>query len=104
MGLGRGLYLSLFALLRLQGYYNAFAGVTLPNEASVGLHTALGLQPVGVYRSVGYKFGAWHDVAWFGMPLQAHPAEVIPPRPLAEAIRDPGWPAAVATGLSAFRL
>ena len=104
MGLGRGLYLSLFALLRLQGYYNAFAGVTLPNEASVGLHTALGLQPVGVYRSVGYKFGAWHDVAWFGMPLHAHPAEVAPPRPLAEAIHDPGWPAALQSGLPAFRL
>ena len=43
----------------------ACAGVTLPNEASVGLHEALGFDPVGVYRRVGWKVGAWHDVGWW---------------------------------------
>ncbi|MBV8062243.1 MAG: N-acetyltransferase, partial [Nevskia sp.] len=61
-GIGRALYRVLFALLRAQGYVNAYAGITLPNAASVGLHEALGFVPVGVYRAVGYKFGAWHDV------------------------------------------
>ena len=42
----------------------AVAGMTLPNEASVGLHRAMGFEPVGVYRRIGWKFGAWHDVAW----------------------------------------
>ena len=38
--------------------------MTLPNPASEGLHAALGFEPVGTYRDIGYKFGAWHDVAW----------------------------------------
>jgi phosphinothricin acetyltransferase len=54
-GIGRALYTSLFALLNLQGYCRAYAGITLPNQASVGLHEALGFTPVGVYRSVGHS-------------------------------------------------
>jgi L-amino acid N-acyltransferase YncA len=74
-GLGRALYTSLLAVLPLQGFVNAYAGVTLPNPASVGLHTAMGFLPVGVYRQVGFKCGAWHDVAWFQRPLRTPPAE-----------------------------
>jgi phosphinothricin acetyltransferase len=69
-GVGRALYASLFAVLRLQGYVNAYAGSTLPNPGSVGLHTAMGFEPVGVYRGVGYKAGAWHDVAWWQLALE----------------------------------
>lgn len=83
-GIGKALYTSLFALLPLQGYVNAFAGVTLPNAASVGLHVALGFQPVGVYRNVGFKCGAWHDVAWYHRPLQSPAGEPSAPRPLQE--------------------
>ena len=68
-GVGRGLYTALFAILALQGYRTAFAGATLPNPGSVGLHTAMGFRPVGVYEGVGYKLGRWHDVAWFTRPL-----------------------------------
>ena len=64
-GIGRELYRRLFALLRAQGYVNAFAGITLPNAASVGLHESMGFKPIGVYRRVGYKLGAWHDVGWW---------------------------------------
>ena len=80
-GLGRRLYTALFALLRLQGYYNAYAGITLPNAASVGLHEAVGFAPVGIYREVGYKHGAWHDVGWWGLrlqPLPPQPGEPVP--------------------------
>ncbi|HEX8927534.1 MAG TPA: GNAT family N-acetyltransferase, partial [Actinomycetota bacterium] len=63
-GGGRALYEALLARLAGCGYRRAFAGMTLPNEASVGLHRALGFEPVGVYRRVGWKHGAWHDVAW----------------------------------------
>ena len=63
-GGGRALYEALLARLAGRGYRRAFAGMTLPNEASVGLHRALGFEPVGVYRRVGWKHGAWHDVAW----------------------------------------
>jgi L-amino acid N-acyltransferase YncA len=79
LGVGRALYSSLLPLLALQGYHNAFAGIALPNPASVALHEALGFTPVGVYRSVGYKLGAWRDVGWWQRPLQQHAG---PPRPL----------------------
>lgn len=103
-GIGRGLYTSLFALLRLQGYANAFAGVALPNEASIGLHAAVGFEAVGVYRSVGYKLGAWHDVSWWGLRLQDIHATPAVPRPLADATRDPGWEAGLRSGLAAIRV
>jgi len=70
-GLGRGLYEALFALLARQRLRMVCAGVTLPNDASVGLHEALGFQPVGVYRSIGWKAGAWWDVGWWQRPLEA---------------------------------
>jgi phosphinothricin acetyltransferase len=82
MGVGRRLYSVLFNLLRLQGYVNAYAGITLPNNASVGLHRALGFEPVGVYRNVGYKFGGWHDVGWWALALLARPTEPTPPLPM----------------------
>lgn len=69
-GLGRTLYNALFAMLRALGYINVYGGITLPNPASVGLHEAMGLIPVGVYHHVGYKYGAWHDVGWWQGPLQ----------------------------------
>ena len=69
-GVGRALYTSLFALLRLQGYVRAYAGITLPNPASVGLHEALGFAPVGVYGACGYKCGAWHDVGFWQIVLR----------------------------------
>jgi phosphinothricin acetyltransferase len=87
-GVGRALYQALFAVLRLQGFRNAYAGITLPNPASEGLHKALGFEPVGVYRRVGYKFGKWHDVAWFALALGAHDSEPPAPRALPEVLAE----------------
>jgi len=69
-GLGRRLYGVLFEELRRLGYCQAFAGIALPNAASVGLHEALGFTPIGVYRNVGFKFGQWRDVGWWQKSLQ----------------------------------
>ena len=63
-GAGRALYEALFEQLAARGYRMAVAGMTLPNEASTGLHRAMGFEPVGVYRRIGWKLSAWHDVAW----------------------------------------
>jgi phosphinothricin acetyltransferase len=63
-GGGRALYEALFARLAERGYRTAVAGMTLPNDASVGLHRALGFEPVGTYRRIGWKHGRWHDDAW----------------------------------------
>jgi phosphinothricin acetyltransferase len=68
-GAGRALYEALLALLARRGYRKAIAGMTLPNESSVGLHLAMGFEPVGTYRDIGYKLGRWHDVAWMQAPL-----------------------------------
>jgi L-amino acid N-acyltransferase YncA len=85
-GVGRQLYGELLQRLRRQGLRIACAGITLPNEASVGLHRALGFEPVGVYRRIGFKHGAWHDVGWWQLELD--PAgEDPPPEP-----RRPGAP------------
>lgn len=78
-GVGRKLYDALFPQLVALGYVNAYAGITLPNERSVGLHEALGFTPVGVYRNVGFKMGQWRDVGWWHRPLQALPEAPLPP-------------------------
>jgi len=46
-----------------RGYRTAVAGMTLPNDGSVGLHHAMGFEPVRTYRRIGWKRNAWHDVA-----------------------------------------
>jgi phosphinothricin acetyltransferase len=68
-GGGRMLYEALFARLVERGYRMAVAGMTLPNDASVGLHRALGFELVGTYRRIGWKHGAWHDVMWMQRTL-----------------------------------
>ncbi|MEP7378841.1 MAG: N-acetyltransferase family protein [Chloroflexota bacterium] len=68
-GIGLLLYDELLERLRGQGFVNVYAGVTLPNPASVALHEAIGMRRIGVYERVGYKLGQWRDVAWFGMRL-----------------------------------
>jgi L-amino acid N-acyltransferase YncA len=64
-GVGRALYAQLLPTLAERGLHAAFAGITLPNAASVGLHEAMGFEPLGVYREVGFKFGQWLDVGWW---------------------------------------
>jgi phosphinothricin acetyltransferase len=73
-GVGRALYAALLELLRHQRFEQAFAGIALPNPASVGLHEAMGFSPVGVYRDVGWKLGRWHDVGWWQRRLGPHDA------------------------------
>jgi L-amino acid N-acyltransferase YncA len=63
-GAGRALYEALFDRLAERGFRTLVAVMTLPNDASEGLHGALGFEPVGVFRRVGWKHGAWRDVAW----------------------------------------
>ncbi|GAA2756337.1 GNAT family N-acetyltransferase [Actinopolymorpha rutila] len=63
-GGGRALYEALLTRLAERGFRTAAAGMTLPNDASVGFHRAMGFEPVGTYRRIGWKHGAWRDVAW----------------------------------------
>lgn len=65
LGLGRALYTALFDRLRAKSIHAVFAGIALPNPASIALHEAMGLVPVGIYREVGWKLGDWRDVGWW---------------------------------------
>jgi L-amino acid N-acyltransferase YncA len=83
-GVGRALYAELLPRLAGRGYRRAFAGITLPNEASIGFHRTFGFEDAGCYRRVGWKNAAWHDVAWLQRDLQAD--EIDPPAPIS-----PSW-------------
>ena len=74
-GIARMLYLNLFDALIERGYCNAYAGATLPNDASIGFHRSMGFEWIGVFKRVGWKFGQWHDVAWMQRALREAPAQ-----------------------------
>lgn len=78
-GTGRTLYGHLLTHLTDRGYHTAVAGIAMPNEASAGLHQAMGFEPIGTYRHIGWKHNAWHDVAWSQRPLRP-PTPPLTPR------------------------
>jgi L-amino acid N-acyltransferase YncA len=79
-GVGGRLYQALLTELAALGYCQAFAGIALPNAASIALHQSIGFEPIGVYRRVGFKLGAWHDVGWWQKQLRVA-AEPVAPKP-----------------------
>ena len=83
-GIGRRLYDALIPIIRSQRFINAYAGIALPNSASVALHEAIGMRRIAVYERVGYKHGTWVDVAWYGMRLVEPPQNPQEPIPLPE--------------------
>ena len=68
-GVAHKLYTELFKALREKGYVNSYAGITLPNIASVKLHESMGFEHIGIYKKIGKKFDQWHDVGWWGLRL-----------------------------------
>lgn len=90
-GIGRAMYGRLLDALRRQGAVRAFAGITLPNEGSVGLHRAMGFEPVGLYPQAGFKLGRWWDVAWYGLALRPVAPDEVPAEPVP-------WPQLAASG------
>jgi L-amino acid N-acyltransferase YncA len=80
-GVGRMLYERLIEEMTVLGYVSLFAGIALPNDASVGLHEAVGFRLVGVYRNVGFKHGRWRDVGWWQRLLVDPPECPADPRP-----------------------
>jgi len=93
----------MFGILSAQGYFNALAGIALPNPASVALHERVGFQPLGIYRNVGYKLGTWHDVGWWQLSLRKHEIAPQPPLELPVIQKQSSWDALLALGLPAIR-
>ena len=102
-GIARALYTSLLAMLREQGYVNAYAGITLPNAASIGVHEAVGFKRLALFPGVGYKFGEWRDVGWWHRELQPPPADPTDPQPIGVLRNSPGVLAALAEGEQLLR-
>lgn len=96
-GVGRRLCEELLRQLAQLGYCQAFSRIALPNEAGIRLHEALGFEPLGVFRKVGFKNGAWRDVSWWQRQLQelpSQPAEPARPASPARAAAHRGAPMA----------
>ena len=72
-GVGKRLVTAMLEELQAQGYANAFAGIALPNSASVGLFESLGFERCALHKNVGYKLGTWHDVGWWQKALGPYP-------------------------------
>lgn len=83
-GIARRLYTALLRILRQSGYFNAYAGIALPNQGSVSLHEAMGFTQVAVYEQVGYKHGVWRDVGWWHLSLGEHLTSPDVPRRFSE--------------------
>jgi phosphinothricin acetyltransferase len=68
-GVGRRLYRTLFDAIGGADVHRAFAGITLPNPASVALHRSFGFELVGTYHEIGRKFGRWWDTGLYLKPF-----------------------------------
>lgn len=103
-GVARGLYESLFAVLALQGFRNAYAAITLPNAPSIGLHRLMGFTPIGVFKGAGYKLGGWHDVQWLHREVTPSHPQPRPPIPLTGVLDRDDLHVALRSGLGHLRL
>lgn len=83
-GLARVLYETLFEILKLQGFFNVYAGVLSTNENSTAFHKALGFEEIGLFRNIGYKLGEWHSNMWYQLHLAEHHAEPSVPAAFSE--------------------
>jgi len=72
LGIANALYAALFEILKLQGYVNAYAVITLPNDRSIAFHKKFGFEYLTTYKKIGYKLGQWHDVGWMQYEINPH--------------------------------
>ncbi len=79
-GIATALYNALTEILRRQGYFTVYAGVSTPNPKSEAFHEAYGFRRLGEFKNVGYKLGAWCGVAWYELPLAEYVTEPQEPR------------------------
>ena len=84
-GVGKSLYQTLIDVLIAQNYVMAFAGVAMPNDASVSLHRSLGFELIGTYPNVGFKHGAWRNTTWWSRTLSAPQDPPVALRSVTEA-------------------
>lgn len=103
-GIGRGLYTSLFAILGEQGYFNAVSVITVPNDASVGLHETLGFEKIGVFMNMGYKNDNWHSTGWWQLELCPMPTNPKPPLSISQLAQRTNFPDLLNAGQHLIRV
>jgi L-amino acid N-acyltransferase YncA len=79
-GVGRLLYGALIDTLRAQGFVQAVAVVSLPNEYSIQLHEAVGFRRAGILREMGFKQGRWLDIGFWQCDLNDATIPPVEPR------------------------
>lgn len=87
-GIAKALYQTLFDLLLLQGFYNAYALIRVPNEKSINLHLKFGFSIIGTAKNTGYKFNEWHDLASLVKPLKSFEIKPVPTIPYSDLNKD----------------
>lgn len=98
--IAHALYTVLLDILRLQGVTNVLAGITVPNAGSVGFHESFGFTKVGIYKAIGYKLNAWHDVGWWELRLDdAYDTPLHQLKNVQDIKSTPGWASAIAKGI-----
>ena len=85
-GNGKMLYGVLFDLLTKQNFVSCYAGITLPNTASVALHESFGFKQFCVKQNVAWKLGQWRHVGLWEKELNPPIAEGRPADPLPLAL------------------
>lgn len=75
-GAGSLLYEELFKHLEGEDVHRAYAGIALPNPASIALHERFGFKRVAHFTEQGRKFGRYWDVAWYEKPIGVEPGEL----------------------------
>ena len=98
-GIARGLYASLTAILRAQGFCNAIGVIAMPNPASIGIHEAMGFRKVGVLTNMGYKAGDWRDTGWWQLELRRPLGQPAAPLTLTSLSRKTAMETLLQTGL-----
>lgn len=72
-GAGSKLYEALFKSLEHEDIHRAYAGIALPNPASIALHERFGFKRVAHFTEQGRKFERYWDVAWYEKPMGVQP-------------------------------
>lgn len=68
-GIGQRLYEVVLPQLAQHKVHRAYAGIALPNDASIRLHEKFGFQQAAHFTEVGYKFDRYWDVVWLQLSI-----------------------------------
>jgi phosphinothricin acetyltransferase len=68
-GIGKQLLAGLLEAMKKTRAHAIVAGITLPNDRSVGLHEKFGFTGIGRFPEIGYKLDTWLDVGYWVLLL-----------------------------------